>query len=223
MPAAFLLASKESDKDHVSKCDCHMGDQSDFSRSSQTFESTNGNTSYNAGTGNTHRENEDCNKPGNTTNSGSHSGSKTIYTTSVLKSVLSVNGSVIFNVTVKVNHAAEPDRRGDKNFSATYSMEEDSTDSSEGKEGFPVEDENAQSECDLNTNLGFPVQEQHCKEPVNVPMQEGQASRERWKESPRFTSKTIKQVNSRECEENAIIPVQEEGKSEHLSNEEQSK
>ncbi|XP_067857957.1 tumor necrosis factor receptor superfamily member 11A-like isoform X2 [Heptranchias perlo] len=234
------LSSKQSDKDRTPKCDCHTDHQSNPSNSTQKSENTDGHSSYNPGSDNPNPDNESSHKSGNSTPSDFSCGGNTTYNTRG-QSVLNVGGSVIFNVIFKVNHTTEQDNRGDMNDGANFPTKEDNEDNRENSRGndrFPMKEEKPDSKCDFETNPGFPMQEEGSKETVcvpvqeeqnringhevNFPIQEKQYSRESLEESLSFARKTVEQEIWGHPKENTFFPVQEDGKSEHLPNEEQN-
>ncbi|XP_067905951.1 uncharacterized protein [Heterodontus francisci] len=227
------LSSTHSDKGHTAKCDCHTSHQSNSSNYSRRSEALEGHSSNNTGSEHPNPGDESSHKSGNSASSGFFCGSNATYNSSG-QSVLSVGGSVIFNVIVKMNPTAEQDSREDVNDRADFSTRRENC---RENDRFPRREEKPGSECDFVTDIGFPVQEQHFKETVCIPVQEEQnsihghevnfpipeqSSKESLEGNLSFANKTVRQESWENPKESTFIPVQEDGKSEHLPSKEET-
>ncbi|XP_048376778.1 uncharacterized protein LOC125446865 [Stegostoma tigrinum] len=213
------LPSRESNKGQTAKCDCHTSHPSNFCRYSQRSDNIDGHSSNNTDSGHPNPGNENSLKSGNSTPSGCSRGGNITYNTSG-QSVLSVGGSVVFNVIVKVNHAAEEDSRGEMNDTADVPQRQEIY---KDNGIFPTREEKPGSSCEFEANAGFPVQEENFEESMCVPIQEEQNgnpgqevhipvqeqnSRENVEGSMDLASRTVRQENWAYPKESAYIPVQ---------------
>ncbi|XP_048472828.1 uncharacterized protein LOC109923919 isoform X2 [Rhincodon typus] len=213
------LPSGESNKGHTAKCDCHTSHPSNFCRYSQRSDNIDGHSSNNTESDHPNPGNENSHKSGNSTPSGFSCRGNTTYNTSG-QSVLSVGGSVVFNVIVKVNHTAEEDSRGEMNDIADFPARQEIY---KDNGIFPTREAKPSSSCEFEANAGFPVQEENFEESVCVPIQEEQNSsrgqevhipvqeqnsRENVEGSLDLASRTVRQENWAYPKESAYIPVQ---------------
>ncbi|XP_072366214.1 uncharacterized protein [Scyliorhinus torazame] len=220
------LPHRQSNEGHAANCDGHTSHQSNYSHRSESID---GHRSNNTNSDHSNPGDENSHKLGNSTPSGFAT-----YNTSG-QSVLSVGGSVVFNVIVKVNHTTEQDSRGDGN----------DRNAVPGRKGTPREndrfstrEEKPDAGCDFEMDAGLPVQEQHSEETGCLPVQEEhqggspghqaglsiqqQNCRENWGGSLGSSSKTVRQESQEPPKERTSLPTQEGGKSEHVPNREEN-
>ncbi|XP_043575539.1 uncharacterized protein LOC122564549 [Chiloscyllium plagiosum] len=213
------LHSRESTKGHTMKCDCQTSRQSNSCRYSQSSDNTNGDSSNNTDPDHPNLSDENSQKSANSTPSGFCCGGNATYNTSG-QSMLSVGGSVVFNVIVKVNHMAEQNSKGDMNTGADFPARQE-THKDNGT--FPTTEATPGNSCELGANAGLPVQEENFEESVCVPIQEEQNSkhghevhipvqeensRENLEGSLDLASGTVRQENWVHPKESTFIPEQ---------------
>uniref|UniRef100_UPI00398F404E tumor necrosis factor receptor superfamily member 11A-like isoform X2 n=1 Tax=Pristiophorus japonicus TaxID=55135 RepID=UPI00398F404E len=203
--------------------DCHTAQQSNSTSSTHKPENIPGHSSTNPGSRQPSPADENSHKSGNSTPSGFPCGSNTTYKASG-QSVLSVGGSVVFNVVINVNRTTEEGRRADMSDrpdiptkggdhprgDGRFPPGEEKPGGSGADTGLPVQEDEG--------SLGLPVQEER---EVNFPVQETANSRGRWDGNLSLARNTVEQENRKHPKESPFFPVQEDGKSEHLAKEEE--
>ncbi|XP_078055973.1 uncharacterized protein LOC144480424 isoform X2 [Mustelus asterias] len=219
------LSYRQSNEGHSAKCDGHTSHQSNYSHRPDHID---GHSSNKTDFDHSDPGDDDSHNSGNSIPSGFSCNNNATYNASG-QSVLSVGGSVTFKVIVKVNHATEQDSSGEASDRA------DLPGTPRENEGFPTREGRAGRGCDSETGVGFPVQEQHCQESVHIPIQEEQSSGHKVNISIQeqngneslagmlsLASETSRGYSQGLPEESTSIPMQEDGKSEHLPNKEES-
>ncbi|XP_078395758.1 uncharacterized protein LOC144679206 isoform X2 [Cetorhinus maximus] len=225
------LPYRQSNKGHTVKYDGHTSHQSNCCSNSQRSDNTDGHSPNNTDSDHSNPGDENSHKSGNSTPPGFSCGTNVTSG----QPVLSVGGgSVVFNVIVKVNHMTEQDSRGEVDDRAGFPGRKGTP---RENERFPSREEKPGPGCDFETDAGLPVQEQHFKETVCVPVQEEQSSlhlhkanlpiqeqnsRESSEESLSLSSKTVRQDSQEHPKGSTLIPVQEDGKPEHFPNKEEN-
>ncbi|XP_041040891.1 uncharacterized protein LOC121276489 isoform X2 [Carcharodon carcharias] len=225
------LPYRQSNKGHTLKYDGHTSHQSNCRSNCQRSDNTDRDSPNNTDSDHSNPGDENSHKSGNSTPSAFSCG--TNMTSG--QPVLSVGGgSVVFNVIVKVNHTTEQDSRGEVNDRAGFPGRKGTP---RENDRFPLREEKPGAECDFETDAGFPVQEQHFKETVCVPVQEEQSrlhlhkvnlpiqeqnSSKSLEESLSLSSKTVRQESQEHPKGSTLIPVQEDGKPEHFPSKEEN-